>query len=83
MHNKSIERDAGLAAFLFQFDVFAPRPSCPALGRKRLYYLFDFGDNWKFEIRRHRKTKEAEAGVEYPRVVMTSGPNPEQYPSYE
>ncbi len=53
------------------------------LGRKRLYYLFDFGDKWTFEIRRHRKAKEPEAGVKYPRVVKTIGPNPEQYPKYE
>jgi Plasmid pRiA4b ORF-3-like protein len=55
---------------------------CP-LGRKRLCYLFDFGDNWTFEIRRQRKAKEPEAGVKYPRVVKTIGPNPEQYPNYE
>ena len=53
------------------------------LGRKRLYYLFDFGDNWIFEIRKHRTAKKPEAGVKYPRVVKTIGPNPEQYPSYE
>ena len=53
------------------------------LGRKRLYYLFDFGDQWTFEIRRHRKAKEPEAGVKYPRVVESIGPNPEQYPNYE
>jgi pRiA4b ORF-3-like protein len=53
------------------------------LGRKRLYYLFDFGDRWTFEIRKHRKTKEPEAGVKYPRVVKRIGPNPEQYPNYE
>jgi hypothetical protein len=53
------------------------------LGRKRLYYLFDFGDQWTFEIRRHRKAKEPEAGVKYPRVVKRIGPNPEQYPNYE
>ena len=53
------------------------------LGRKRLYYLFDFGDSWTFEIRRDRKVKEPEAGVKYPRVVKTIGPNPEQYPNYK
>jgi len=53
------------------------------LGRKRLYYLFDFGDNWTFEIRKHRTAKEPEVGVKYPRVVKTVGPNPEQYPSWE
>jgi hypothetical protein len=45
--------------------------------------LFDFGDNWTFEIRRQRKVKEPEAGVKYPRVVKTIGPNPEQCPNYE
>ena len=50
------------------------------LGRKRLYYLFDFGDSWTFEIRKGRKTTQPEPGVRYPRVVKAIGPNPEQYP---
>lgn len=45
----------------------------------KLYYLFDFGDNWLFEIRKERKVKEPEHGVEYPRVVKRIGDNPEQY----
>lgn len=53
------------------------------LARKRLFYLFDFGDNWTFEIRKHRKAKEPEPGVNYPRVVKAIGPNPEQYPNFE
>lgn len=51
------------------------------LDRKRLYYLFDFGDNWTFEVRKGRKSKKPEEGVDYPRVVEVIGPNPEQYPS--
>lgn len=51
------------------------------LGRKKLHYLFDFGDQWTFEVRRSRKKpKEPEDGVVYPRVVERVGPNPEQYP---
>ena len=53
------------------------------LGRKKLYYLFDFGDNWTFEIRRARGAKKPEANVEYPRVVEAIGPDPEQYPTWE
>ena len=53
------------------------------LGRKRLYYFFDVGDNWIFEIRKHRSAKKPEESVKYPRVVKTIGPNPEQYPHYE
>ena len=50
------------------------------LDRKRLYYHFDFGDDWVFEIRRGRKLKKAAPGVRYPRVVEKLGPNPKQYP---
>jgi hypothetical protein len=53
------------------------------LGRKRLYYLFDFGDNWLFEVRKGRGSKPPEDGIRYPRVVDRIGPNPEQYPQTE
>ena len=46
----------------------------------KLYYWFDFGDNWIFEIRKARKVQHAESGRSYPRVIETHGPNPEQYP---
>ena len=49
-------------------------------GRKRLYYLFDYGDNWLFEVRKARGEKEKDSKVTYPRVVDKLGPNPEQYP---
>jgi len=52
-------------------------------GRKKLYYLFDFGDKWTFEIRRKRGSKEPEHGVKYPRLIKAIGPNPEQYPRFE
>jgi hypothetical protein len=52
-------------------------------GRKKLYYLFDFGDKWTFEIRKKRGTKEPESGLTYPRLIETIGPNPEQYPGFE
>ena len=53
------------------------------LGRKKLYYLFDFGDKWTFEIRKARGGKKPEAGIEYPRVVEAIGPDPEQYLTWE
>ena len=53
------------------------------LVRKKLYYLFDFGDKWTFEIRKARGAKKPEAGVKYPRVVEAVGPAPEQYPRWE
>lgn len=53
------------------------------LGRKKLYYLFDFGDKWTFEIRKTRGSKKPEVDVAYPRVIESIGPIPEQYPRWE
>lgn len=50
----------------------------------KLFYLFDFGDNWLFQITKtRRKDKAPERGVKYPRVVESKGENPEQYPDWE
>lgn len=46
----------------------------------KLYYHFDFGDDWYFEIRRsRRKPKESAERIEYFRVIEEIGPNPPQY----
>ena len=45
----------------------------------KLYYLFDFGDNWLFEIRKSRKKATAKEGIEYPRVVSDNGVKLNQY----
>lgn len=50
------------------------------LGRKKLYYLFDFGDQWIFEIRKARGAQKKESDVTYPRVVESIGADPVQYP---
>ncbi len=55
----------------------------PLLSGLKLYYLFDFGDNWTFEIKKSRKKKYVEKSVTYPRVIESYGQNPEQYPSWE
>ena len=52
-------------------------------GRRRLYYLFDFGDSWLFDVKIASKRKPNEEGVRYPRVIKTEGPNPQQYPIWE
>ncbi len=50
----------------------------------KLYYHFDFGDDWYFEIRKSRKKfREPEPGVRYPRVVESIGPAPQQYGSFD
>ena len=54
----------------------------PLTGEK-LYYLFDFGDCWLFQIKKSRKKTTIEKKSKYPRVTQSSGVNPEQYPMYE
>ena len=56
-----------------------PLASIWPLDRKKFYYLFDFGDDWTFEIRKQRGTKEPEPGLSYPRVIQRVGADPEQY----
>jgi len=54
----------------------------PLTGYK-IYYLFDFGDRWIFQIKKSRKKLEENKQVKYPKLVKSVGVNPEQYPEYE
>lgn len=54
----------------------------PLIGHK-IYYLFDYGDSWLFQIKKLRKKLEEDKKVKYPRLVKSIGANPEQYPEYE
>ena len=54
----------------------------PITGYK-LYYLFDFGDSWLFQIKKSRKRAVEVAGTKYPRIIKSHGINPEQYPDYD
>ena len=50
----------------------------------KLFYLFDFGGSWMFQITKTtRKDKIPQPDVSYPRVVVSKGYNPEQYPEWE
>ncbi len=72
------EYDAGMMGEVTLEQVF-PLPKS-----MKLYYHFDFGDGWIFEIRRSRKKPAPPApGVEYPRVAERIGPNPPQYGEWE
>ena len=49
---------------------------------KKLFYWFDFGDNWMFGVA--LKTQEEKGdSAEYPRIVGEKGPKPDQYPESE
>jgi len=50
----------------------------------KLYYLFDFGGRWIFQINKTRhKDKTPQPGITYPQVIETKGKNPEQYSDWE
>jgi len=49
----------------------------------KLYYLFDFGDSWLFEIRKSRKKVEPQHDTQYPRIVSDNGVKLRQYLSYD
>ncbi len=49
-----------------------------------VYYRFDFGDNWLFQINKtQHKDKIVQPDVVYPRIIEAKGENPEQYSNYE
>ena len=49
---------------------------------QKLYYWFDFGDDWKFEIAL-KGSKEKTPKVKYPIIVAEIGEKPEQYPELD
>lgn len=51
---------------------------------RKLFYWFDFGDDWKFSIGRTRTAPQvAGKGRKYPRLVGLRGDRPVQYPSWD
>ncbi len=51
------------------------------VGRKFLY-IFDYGDEHRFQVRVHAVNPDAPDG-DYPRIVESVGEAPEQYPSWD
>lgn len=46
-------------------------------------YLFDYGDEWRFQVKVDKVGGEIELGVEYPRIVQSVGEAPPQYPDWD
>ncbi len=61
------------------FDSIELKRIWPLPDRMKLFYHFDFGDDWKFQITKGRSVKPPGKGVRYPRVVKATGSNPKQY----
>ena len=49
----------------------------------KLFYLFDFGDSWIFQVTKSRKTIIESNKKTYPVLIKSTGINPDQYPDYE
>ena len=46
------------------------------LGNLKFYFMYDFGDEWIFQIKKSRKRIEPEANATYPRVIKRIGADP-------
>lgn len=56
----------------------------PLPKKRKLFYLFDYGDSWTFQIAKTRKKPFAAVdGVYYPRLLEEKGQKPEQYPGWD
>lgn len=51
----------------------------PLPKNKKLYYFFDFGASWCFQISKQGKQTEALAAAQYPRVVSETGTKPKEF----
>ena len=56
----------------------------PLAKGKKLFYLFDYGDNWVFQISQSRKAPFiAASATRYPQIISETGERPTQYPDWE
>jgi len=49
---------------------------------KKMLFFFDYGDSWEF-IAKCKKTMPPVKKIQYPRITLSKGEAPEQYPDYE
>jgi hypothetical protein len=65
-------------------DEMALAETFPLPKGRKLFYWFDFGDDWKFSIERTRAAPQlAKQGERYPRVAAVRGDVPNQHPSWD
>lgn len=50
--------------------------------KQKFLYLFDYGDDWRFEVQ-FLEQVASEEGVDYPRITKRCGESPPQYPEDE
>jgi len=55
----------------------------PLPQNKKLYYWFDFGDDWIFQIGKRGTLKMEDSHAKYPKVIAETGTKPVQYLPFE
>jgi len=56
----------------------------PLEKNKKLFYMFDYGDGWIFQVSlSRRKPHPPEPGIKYPRLKNELGKKPQQYPVWD
>ncbi len=50
---------------------------------KKFMYLFDYGDEWRFQVRVDAINNKADPNAEYPILVESVGEAPQQYPDWD
>jgi hypothetical protein len=51
----------------------------PLPKNKKLYYFYDFGASWRFQITKSGKEIKCQPGTEYPCIVSDTGLKPTEY----
>jgi hypothetical protein len=76
---EGVNPDEGVDTDLYEDEELAT--ALPSESRRHLYYLFNFDEEWIFEIRKERGEKEPDPNEFYPLVVEQAsvGPDPMQY----
>jgi len=62
-----------------QYETIKISELFPIMKGCKLYYHFDFGDDWLFQIRKSRKIPKAEVGTTYPKLINDNGVKLPQY----
>jgi len=66
-----------------RLDEIPLRNVFPLPQNMKLFYWFDFGDDWIFQIGKRGKSKPEDAGARYPKIIKETGPKPVQYPAFD
>ena len=74
-----IEVDKSLRPAEFSVEKTSLSQVFPLPERMKLFYWFDYGDDWRFQISKKRKEEKRIPKTKYPRIVKEEGIKPIQY----